>query len=286
MRGHCLGESILFHCNVVFRSKCFIALFAFAAVYICLPSAAVAKTIDHVRIEALLQLLELPATGSDVPPTTSVGEQSLDVSRTLVPAPAPSPSLGENKPKSSDIPSVPFALIAPDGTNCPGGMAQFNVALQGVIDVVEGYEKRIIILSASFDELDAEALEFVTSGETSCSEDRQRSHAKFLKEINKMSILENILPAENLQFCAQLTVIEYDEKITAIDQDANFADQKKREDLNNVMRSVSELDGQATVIVQRLVSLEQKRQRLVIGVQQFEDQCAAFEGVTFGADYN
>lgn len=284
MSDQYLGESFLLHYKVVFRSKYFFALFAFAATYICLPSAAVSKTIDHARIEALFQLLEVSATGSDVPPTTLDGEQSLNVSKAPVPAPAPSPIVGDGKPVSSGIPSVPFPQDAPDGKNCPVGMKQFDGVFQDIVNEVNGYEENIVALSASYDKLDGEALEIAVSGATSCSEEIRRRYFNFLESASAMKIPESIGPVENLQFCAQREVTELDKRIEAIGQDANRAEQLKRNALSNVMKSVSRLDGEMTGIVQQLVNLEQKRLRLVIGVQDFESQCAVFEGITFGYD--
>lgn len=249
-----------------------------------LTSAASGQTTDHARIESLFQLLE-PANSTALTGPASLAPKQATL---LPPAPAPAPMQAIEHPESStsSVPSVPFATVAPDGTNCPSKIEDFTEALNDLVETVESFERRIIKLSTRYDKLDEQALAFVTSGETSCSEAMRRGYKAFLESANDMSIPDDILSAENLQVCAQFTVTNLDHQITGIQRDASAADQQRRMALSQVMRMVSGLDGKATETVERLVSLEQKRQRLVIGIERFDAQCAAFEGVTFGANYN
>lgn len=143
----------------------------------------------------------------------------------------------------------------------------------------------MVNLSEAYDGMDAENLSLVTSDAGSCPEEMRESHRKFLKDIELVRAADNILPAENLQLCAQAAATRLDGQIKAIGIDASREDQTRRMTLSRVMRSVASLDETATDVVKRMVSLEQKRQRLVSGINQFELQCEAFENLSFSADY-
>lgn len=154
-----------------------------------------------------------------------------------------------------------------------------------MLQLVGSYETRVVELSKAYDAMDAENLTLVMSDADSCPEEMREAYRGFIDDIELVRIADNILPAENLQLCAQAAATRLDGQIKAIGLDASREDQTRRMTLSRVMLSVARQDETATDVVKRMVSLEQKRQRLVSGINQFELQCEAFESVSFSADY-
>lgn len=267
-----------------------------ATASVVMTSRAAAQTVDHARIEALFQILQAPGAGGPglssppLPTPAPFGAApgpapfTAPVSAAGQPAGlAPAPSTG--KSDRVDIPSVPFSDVVPDGSNCPSDPKAFEAALNEMLQLVGSYETRMVELSKAYDGMDAENLSLVMSDAGSCPDEMREAYKGFLDEIELVRVADNILPAENLQLCAQAVATRLDGQIKAIGLDASREDQNRRMTLSRVMRSVASLDETATDVVKRMVSLEQKRQRLVSGINQFELQCEAFENVSFSADY-
>ena len=259
-------------------------------------SRASAQNVDHAKIEALFQILQAPGAGvvglsppplqAPAPFGAAPGPAPFTAPVSSSGQPAglvPAPSTG--KSNRVDIPSVPFSDVMPDGSNCPSDPKAFEAALNEMLRLVNSYETLMIELSKAYDGMDAENLSLVMSDAGSCPEEMREAYKGFLDDIELVRVADNILPAENLQLCAQAAATRLDGQIKAIGLDASREDQNRRMTLSRVMRSVASLDEMATDVVKRMVSLEQKRQRLVSGINQFELQCEAFENVSFSADY-
>lgn len=253
------------------------------------PSMGLSQSVDHDKILTLFEVL-----GVEVDVEEAVSDfaavNSEQYSQTTAPVAfgyndASPPQTAGLSGVSGNVPSVPFSNVVPDGSNCPADPKEFEEALRAILDSVMSYENVVIEMSARYDLLDDENIAFLTSDSASCPTAMRQKYNSFLSEIIFANIADDILPAENLQFCAQTVATRLDGQIKSISEDASMEDQTRRMALSRVMRAVASLDETATDVVQRMISLEQKRQRLVSGVNQFDQQCIALESVNFSADY-
>lgn len=272
--GRCFGR----------RCSLFRILASAAALNAIFLNPALSQTVDHARIEELFRIL---ATPNGVP-EISIGQTRAPVPENapapVLPAPAPAPKVAAQQRKGDEIPSVPFAELAPDGSDCPVDLVAFKQTLEDMTEKVEGFEKRLIKLSVEFNDLDDENLAFMTSDSSSCPPNMRKKHALYLQQIQQLDIASSILPAENLQVCAQKEVTRLDARIMAIPEDASLDEQNMRNRIGRVMLSISSFDVKATNVVERMVSLEQKRGRLLASVLGFDSQCKAFDSITLGKD--
>ena len=250
-----------------------------------LSALAFAQTVDHDRIEALFQILQ----------SQSIGNPALN----LQPIASPAPFEGSAKPNTlfaaplttfehSDavvpksaggkaaIPSVPFSEIEPDGAGCPSKAAGFEPAIEELTKLVESYEERTIEFSMFYDTMDEEYLAYTRSDNSGgpCPADLRQKFNRFLFEVNEIMIADDILRAANLQLCAQTMATRLENDKEAIDRGD---DPNRRLTLSRILDSISYQDARATDTLKRMVSLEQKRQRLISGIDIFEEQCETLD---------
>ena len=250
-----------------------------------LSPSAIAQTVDHDRIESLFQILQLQSTGNP-----ALNQQPIASPAPFEGSPKPNtpftPPLTAFEhphavaPKSADgraaIPSVPFSEIEPDGAGCPPKNADYTPAVEEVTELVDTYEEGMIEFSMLYDTLDAEYLAYTRSDNAGapCPADLRHKFNRFLFEANQIMIADNILKAANLQLCAQTKVTRLKKDIEAIERGD---DPQKRFTLGRVLDFIADQDGRATDTLKRMVSLEQKRQRLISGIDIFEKQCELFD---------
>lgn len=239
-----------------------------------------AQEVDHTRIEQLFSILT--SEKNIAPPSMAAAPEVVPGPAMVSAPPPPSSPNGTQQSAAKNIPEVPFDSRLPDTQGCPEGLESFDSALSGVSGIVKSYESAIIDFSKRYDLLDENTMAFQFSGQNSCPDDMRESYSAFLGEIKKLQVTDKIFPTEGLIVCAQKAVTNLQLKMDEIPADAPIADQQKRLNFGNVMAKVSAFDRRATESVQRLVSLEQKRQRLMTGVQNFEASCAAYDSVSFG----
>ena len=246
-----------------------------------LSALAFAQTVDHDRIEALFQILQSQSTGNpalNLQPIASPApfEGSAKPNTLFAPPLTAIEHSNAVVPKSTSgraaIPSVPFSEIEPDGAGCPPKTSDFDPAIEEVTELVDSYEERMIEFSMFYDTLDAEYLAYTRSDNAGgpCPDDLRQKFNRFLFDSNEIMIADNILRAANLQLCAQTKATRLKKEIEAIERGE---DPQKRFTLGRVLDSIADQDGRATDTLKRMVSLEQKRQRLISGIDIFEKQC-------------
>lgn len=235
-----------------------------------------AQEVDHAQIDALFAIL---GTG------VAVSDADTQAAPTVAPAPAPAAQTATLQAPGR-IPAVPFDPKIPLGEDCPADLPDFEATVAERAKITDDYEDRIIALSTRADQLDAASLEFIMSGRSSCTDHDRENHASFIADAEALAIIDDIRPTEELQVCAQRAVTSLNGQVAAIGDDANREEQSKRLALSNLMSSVARFDGQATQTVQRLVSLEQKRQRLVVQIEDAQAQCAVYENLNLSIGYD
>jgi hypothetical protein len=247
------------------------------------------QSTDHGRIEELFGILKQETGTVLVPAPIVIDQTPAPIMAQTVPAliPAPETETDHSSIKNSNfaVPPVPFSHIIPSGKNCPKKPAIFEGYLHEMTKLVAGYEENILVLSDNFDDLDNEHLEFTISIDVECPKGAGKKHSDFLNKIDKIKIEDEIMNAQNLQLCAQKQVTKLDKRIKKIGQDESLEDQKKRNRLSRFMAIFSSFDKQGTDAVKRMVSIEQKRQRLISGVETFKEDCNEFE-MTLDGDYD